>query len=93
MDEMIDKLLDRIQLLAQELGLERQRRKEAVDQVYHLENKTQASGFIAPPVVDELMKSLRTNQKISAIKAYRTLTGYGLKESKDAVEQCFFNNY
>lgn len=28
-------------------------------------------------------------QKIEAIKYYRSLTGYGLKESKDAVEKCW----
>jgi len=36
--------------------------------------------------LNQLMKAIGCNQKIEAIKAYRTLTGMGLKESKDAVE-------
>jgi len=35
---------------------------------------------------DEVLKLLRSGQKISAIKAYREQTGVGLKEAKDAVE-------
>ena len=35
---------------------------------------------------DEVLKLLRSGQKIAAIKAYRERTGLGLKESKDAVE-------
>ena len=31
-------------------------------------------------------------RKIEAIKIYRTLTGYGLKESKDAVEKYWVKN-
>lgn len=34
----------------------------------------------------ELMVAVRDNAKIPAIKAVRSLTGYGLKESKDLVE-------
>jgi len=37
-------------------------------------------------LVQTLMISLRHGRKIEAIKAYRTLTGDGLKDSKDAVE-------
>jgi ribosomal protein L7/L12 len=33
-----------------------------------------------------LLEAMVTTRKIDAIKLYRTLTGYGLKESKDAVE-------
>lgn len=33
-----------------------------------------------------LMSSMASSRKIDAIKAYRNLTGAGLKESKDAVE-------
>jgi ribosomal protein L7/L12 len=36
--------------------------------------------------VDNLLRAIKDNKKIEAIKAYRTLTGAGLKESKDAVE-------
>lgn len=37
--------------------------------------------------VDELLKQIALNERIPAIKAYRNLTGAGLKESKDAVEK------
>lgn len=38
--------------------------------------------------VDQLMMVMNNGtQKIEAIKLYRTLTGLGLKESKDAVEK------
>lgn len=36
--------------------------------------------------VFDLMSGMFLNRKINAIKAYRVLTGEGLKESKDAVE-------
>lgn len=34
----------------------------------------------------DLLRALRDERKIDAIKAYRVITGQGLKESKDAVE-------
>ena len=37
--------------------------------------------------VRDLLNFLASNRKIEAIKAHRTLTGDGLKESKDAVER------
>lgn len=38
--------------------------------------------------IDQLMKYMHEGMsKIEAIRAYRTLTGLGLKESKDAVEK------
>lgn len=35
----------------------------------------------------ELLRLLRAGNKIEAIKRFRELTGSGLKESKDAIEQ------
>lgn len=43
-------------------------------------------GKADPATVNELMRAIHAGEKIAAIKAYRTLTGYGLKEAKDAVE-------
>jgi ribosomal protein L7/L12 len=37
-------------------------------------------------LVFDLFGFMLTERKIEAIKAYRTLTGMGLKESKDAIE-------
>ncbi|MGC9541979.1 ribosomal protein L7/L12 [Streptomyces sp. UG1] len=39
------------------------------------------------PRMDEVVALLRDNRKIQAIKLYREITGAGLKEAKDAVEQ------
>lgn len=44
-------------------------------------------GKADPAMINELMRAIHAGEKISAIKAYRSLTGYGLKEAKDAVEQ------
>lgn len=40
---------------------------------------------VNPSRVDDLLKSISEGRKIDAIKAYRALTGSGLKESKDAI--------
>lgn len=37
--------------------------------------------------VDELLRTIKLNEFIPAIKAYRTLTGAGLKEAKEAIER------
>ena len=39
------------------------------------------------PRMDEVVALLRDDRKIQAIKVYREITGAGLKEAKDAVEQ------
>lgn len=36
--------------------------------------------------IDTLLKALHKGNRIEAIKEYRSLTGQGLKESKDAIE-------
>lgn len=43
--------------------------------------------YIDNTLIDELLKALRDGKFIEAIKAHRALTGYGLKESKDFIEQ------
>ena len=40
----------------------------------------------APHADPEILRLVRANNKIEAIRRYRELTGLGLKESKDAVE-------
>lgn len=39
-----------------------------------------------PNVDPEVVRLIRANNKIEAIKRYREMTGLGLRESKDAVE-------
>lgn len=44
--------------------------------------------YLPVEMVDDLLKYInRENGLIDAIKAYRSLTGAGLRESKDAVEK------
>ena len=47
-------------------------------------------GIIAHPAdrdaVIEMIASMASGQFITAIKNYRAITGYGLKESKEAIE-------
>lgn len=38
---------------------------------------------------DLLTEMVRGQRKIEAIKLYRSLTGFSLKEAKDAVEKCW----
>lgn len=40
--------------------------------------------------VVDLFGFILQRRKIEAIKAYRMLTGYGLKESKDEIERLYF---
>lgn len=47
----------------------------------------EVSGKADPALIDELMRAIHNGEKISAIKAYRSMTGFGLKEAKDAVEK------
>lgn len=46
---------------------------------------TQERPIVSEQVVTDLMSAMREGRKIDAIKAYRSLTNAGLKESKDAV--------
>lgn len=39
-----------------------------------------------------MMLAMRNGQKIEAIKAHRSMTGYGLKDSKDWVEEYWINH-
>lgn len=49
--------------------------------------------YASPQFVNDLIAAMnKPGQKIAAIKAYRQLTGMGLKESKDAVERYWTNN-
>lgn len=43
--------------------------------------------------INELMRAIHGGEKIAAIKAYRSLTGFGFKESKDAVEKDWERKY
>lgn len=43
--------------------------------------------LINPEILHQLMEAMQDGQKIEATYAYRSLTGYGIKESKDIIEK------
>ncbi len=45
------------------------------------------AGLVSPIVVRGLLDAVRSGNKIMAIKEVRTMTGMGLKECKDLVEE------
>lgn len=51
------------------------------------QNEEQKNNYVESNVVDCLLSSVKNGQKIEAIRMYRMLTGKGLKESKDIIEQ------
>lgn len=55
-------------------------------EIEHIEYLIRNGNGAALDDVHVLMRAMADGRKIEAIKAYRTLTGYGLKESNDAVE-------
>ena len=88
-----DTLLDRLCDAHAALGREQAARIAAEHQLTTLQaaaplraNATvQANDAIRAEVI-ALMEHMAAGRKIDAIKSIRTLTGYGIKESKDAVE-------
>lgn len=48
-------------------------------------------GKVSSDTLNELMRAIHNGEKIAAIKAYRTMTGFGLKEAKDAIERDWKN--
>jgi len=60
---------------------------EKLDNLIDIEVPVAEKLYISSEIVDELLRQMALGNKISAIKAYRTLTGLGVKESKDAVEK------
>ena len=59
---------------------------EKIDSLIDIEVPVQTN-HVPCEAVDDLLKQMLAGEKIPAIKAYRVLTGAGLKESKDAVEK------
>lgn len=79
MYDVLKILLDRLQEQERELGKEQQRRVAA-------EAKSERLSYPGADVV-ALLEHMASGRKIDAVKLYRQMTGYGLKESKDAIER------
>ena len=73
-------LLDKVVALATELGELKAR------------EKSPSPGYGALDVID-LMRALAGESKIESIKKLRSITGMGLKESKDLVEAVLCRTY
>lgn len=59
-----------------------------IDHMVDINVEPVATQYVSAEAVDELLKHInRDGGFIYAIKAYRCLTGLGLKESKEAVEK------
>lgn len=69
----LSRLENRVSFLFQELGLEEKYQAEQVQDPLEMG-------------MAEIAALLRMNRKIEAIKLYRQMTGTGLKEAKDAVD-------
>lgn len=80
--EIFLELVGLVQTLTRDLALEEMRRVKT-------EQKFDAPKPIDTRDIHNLMKAVAGNRKIEAIKAYRSLTGFGLVQSKDAVEAAF----
>jgi ribosomal protein L7/L12 len=63
-----------------------------LDTILEFEIEQPKAGTVPCEAVDDLLKQMALREKIPAIKAYRTLTGAGLKEAKDAVERYWVSN-
>lgn len=85
---MIDayEVLTRFESLAERLGRETLLREQS-ERTLDMAINTPAP--LSVPALNDLMVAIANERKIEAIKAFRILTGHGLKESKDAVEAAF----
>lgn len=87
MHEAFSIVLDRLQEATQQLERERVARAEIETEVRRLQSEVAGIGNRpSPQHVVDLIRAMADDRKIEAIKAFRTLTGYPLKESKDAIE-------
>lgn len=81
--EIVTYLLDRVVRHSIDLDRSDAERRELL-----FEKETRVGARPLDPEGDAivLIRAMASEQKIEAIKAYRSLTGHGLKESKDAIE-------
>ena len=80
--EVFDELLNRVVQLSIDVEHERDMRRTAERRLVEA-----ATPQIDPRLVHEMIGAIVADRKIEAIKAHRALTGYGLKESKEAIER------
>jgi ribosomal protein L7/L12 len=76
--DLIRNLIDRLEQAARDVGEARHARDLAEARPLNATNATE---------VHDLMSAMANGRMIDAIRAHRSLTGCGLKESKEAVER------
>jgi ribosomal protein L7/L12 len=81
-----------IKLYREETGANLQQAKRAVERIEAQMQREQVETHTAAPDtgerdMEEVWRLIRAGQKINAIKAYRQITGTGLKEAKVAVDR------
>jgi ribosomal protein L7/L12 len=67
------------------VGRQNRTKSPKVDPIKHFQPHT--SKRLDERKINELQQLINNGQKIQAIKLYRQLTGVGLKEAKESVEQ------
>lgn len=82
--EIFDRLLNRAISAEVAAAQERARANAVIQRADELTKER--CGVISVQHVHDLMNAMAQGRKIEAIKAHRTMTGFGLKESKDVVE-------
>lgn len=85
----IDLILDRMEKLAVELGRERAKTETAEANFAAASEhaaQLQREPRINPESVIAMLNFMAEGRKIDAIRMHRQMTGWGLKESKDAIE-------
>jgi ribosomal protein L7/L12 len=85
------KKIQAIKLYREETGANLQQAKRAVDHMEAQVRREQEEAHLAAPGtgernMEEVWRLIMAGQKINAIKAYRQITGTGLKEAKAAVD-------
>jgi ribosomal protein L7/L12 len=75
--ERLDRLERQVQYLLRYLG---------VDPEMAAADYSSSGSGLSPAASPEIVALLQAGKPIQAIKAYRTMTGVGLKEAKDAID-------
>lgn len=78
--KLIDELVDK----SRQVGILHQEISTLEDKLHD-----QKEANSNPQLTVDLLKAMADGRTIEAIKCFRNITGYGLKEAKDAVEAAF----
>ncbi len=63
--------------------------RDDIQLIYDTLEQFVPSSGASPEPLKELIRATKTDRKLEAIKAVRSMTGFGLKEAKDLVESAW----